>query len=54
MRTVLFLPIGNSGNLASPFYKDQAIEYLNGSFRTTNFSEESIKKNAQYKMILLE
>jgi penicillin amidase len=51
-RTIL--PIGNSGNLASPFYKDQAEEYLNGNFRTTNFSEESIKKNAQFKMILLE
>ena len=29
-------------------------EYFNGNFRTTNFSEESIKKNAQFKMILLE
>jgi penicillin G amidase len=48
------LPSGNSGNLASPFYEDQALPYLKGEFRKTHFSEESIKEHSKYHMILLE
>jgi len=51
-RTIL--PSGNSGNLASPFYEDQAIPYLKGEFRKTHFSEESIKAHTKYHMILVE
>lgn len=51
-RTIL--PTGNSGNLASPFYSDQTIEYLEGRFRTTNISKDSIEKDTVYKLTLHE
>ncbi|WCL48252.1 penicillin acylase family protein [Leptospira sp. GIMC2001] len=51
-RTIL--PTGNSGNMASPFYDDQTMKYINGEFRTTNFTPEKINKEKRYKLILKE
>lgn len=47
------LPIGNSGNLASPFYRDQARDYLQGKFRRTNVTEKAIERNKVYEMELI-
>lgn len=50
-RTIL--PIGNSGNLASPFYGDQIQLYLEGKFRKTVFDREVIEREAVYILDLV-
>jgi len=46
------LPIGNSGNLASPFYRDQVEMYRTGKFRNTRVSDAAIRSGKLYELIL--
>jgi penicillin amidase len=47
------LPTGNSGNIFSPHYKDQAKMYVRGEFRPMHLDEKLIK-NLERKLILKE
>lgn len=40
--SVTQLPIGNSGNLASPFYGNMVEDYIHGKARKILFSKEEI------------
>lgn len=46
------LPTGQSGNLMSPHYKDQAERYNKGEFRTMYMSEKDIKQEKNRKLTL--
>ncbi|PQJ21129.1 penicillin acylase family protein [Tenacibaculum sp. SG-28] len=39
------LPTGQSGNVFSPYYKDQVQKYLNGEFNTMYLKQEEIQKS---------
>lgn len=43
--SVAVIPTGQSGNIFSPHYKDQAEKYLNGEFFTMKLNIEEIKKS---------
>ncbi|MEN9331083.1 MAG: hypothetical protein RLZZ94_173, partial [Bacteroidota bacterium] len=45
------LPNGQSGNLMSRWYDDQALMYLNGSYRKMKMNREDIVKNKTGKLI---
>lgn len=47
------LPIGNSGNLRSPYYKNQKDLYLNGEYRITLFSKKAWEKEKSSEMKLV-
>lgn len=46
------LPTGNSGNVMSPHYKDQAEMYVKGKFRKMKMSKAEIKKSKNLLMLL--
>ena len=46
------LPTGQSGNVMSPHYKDQAQMYAKGEFRKQLMDKEEIKKTAKYKAVI--
>ena len=46
------LPIGVSGNLFSPFYKDQAEMFVDGDYREQWMSAKDIQANQKYELIL--
>ena len=41
----VIIPTGQSGNVFSKHYSDQATEYLEGSFRTMKLNKEEIKES---------
>lgn len=43
--SVSILPTGQSGNVFSPYYKDQAQKYLEGEFIKTLLNQEEIEKS---------
>lgn len=45
-------PVGNSGHLLSPFYKNQIDDFNSGKYRAMQMNFEEIAKNSQYKLIL--
>ncbi len=45
--SISILPTGQSGNMFSPHYKDQAQMYVNGEFRKMMMDKEEILKNAK-------
>ena len=45
--SISILPTGQSGNMFSPHYKDQAQMYVNGEFRKMMMNKEEILKNAK-------
>lgn len=48
--TLSILPTGNSGHPKSPHYDDQSAMFLNGEYRTVNFTEEQIAANARHTL----
>ncbi|CAM1351096.1 penicillin acylase family protein [Tenacibaculum crassostreae] len=50
--SITILPTGQSGNVFSPYYKDQAEKYVNGEFVNMNLNEAAIKKS-ENKLVLL-
>lgn len=50
--SITILPTGQSGNVFSPFYKDQAEKYVNGEFVNMNLNEAAIKKSENKLMLL--
>ena len=49
--SVSILPTGNSGNVFSPFFKDQAKMFINGKFRKMKLNKEEIER-VSTKLIL--
>jgi penicillin amidase len=52
--TQMILPTGQSGNVKSPHYKDQARLYHKGKYRTTWFDEEYVKKEKKFRHLMLK
>ena len=52
-KTSMILPTGQSGLHNSPHYRDQAPLYHNGKYRETNFKEDYIINNTEYKHLIL-
>ncbi len=50
--SVTILPTGNSGNVMSPHYKDQAEKYVHGKFREMKMDETEIKKSTNILHII--
>ncbi|CAM1339290.1 penicillin acylase family protein [Tenacibaculum aestuarii] len=50
--SIAIMPTGQSGNVFSPYYKDQAQKYVDGEFVRMNLNEEDIKKNKN-KLVFL-
>ena len=46
------LPTGNSGNIMSPYYKDQAEMYVEGVFRTMMMNKEEIQAQGDLLEVL--
>ncbi len=46
------IPTGESGVLSSEFYLSQTDDYINGKFYRDAFSEDAVKKDAKYKLLL--
>jgi len=46
------LPTGQSGNIFSPHYKDQAELYNNGEFRKMMLNEDEIKSTSKNVLII--
>ena len=51
--TQMILPTGQSGNVNSIHYKDQARLYHGGGYRTTTFDLDRIKDNKSMKHLVL-
>ena len=51
--TSIILPTGQSGLRKSPHYKDQSRKYSNGQYRITYFDVNFIKKNKNFKKLIL-
>ena len=51
--TKMILPTGQSGNVKSPHYKDQAPLYHKGKYRTTWFDEEYVKSEKMFRRLVL-
>lgn len=47
------LPTGNSGNVMSPYYKDQAEMYVNGQYRKQMMDKAEIQGNAAHKSVFI-
>jgi len=52
--TQMILPTGQSGNVKSPHYKDQAQLYHKGKYRTTWFDEEYIRSEKKFRYLMLK
>ncbi|TCP23642.1 penicillin amidase [Tenacibaculum skagerrakense] len=50
--SVAVLPTGQSGNVFSPYYKNQATKYVNGEFVKMKLNQEEIEKS-ENKLVLL-
>ena len=50
-KTKMILPTGQSGIYNSPHYRDQAILFHNGKYRTVSFDETFIRNNKSYKRL---
>ncbi|MEE4000709.1 penicillin acylase family protein [Tenacibaculum sp. FZY0031] len=50
--SIAILPTGQSGNVFSPYYKDQAQKYVNGEFVKMILNEAAIKKSSN-KLVFL-
>lgn len=46
-------PIGVSGHILSPFYKDQVQMFLDGKYRPQHMSDDGIQKSTRYEMTLV-
>ena len=51
--TKMILPTGQSGNVKSPHYKDQAPLYHKGKYRTTWFDEDYVKSEKKFRHLML-
>ncbi|CAL2084169.1 penicillin acylase family protein [Tenacibaculum sp. 190524A05c] len=49
--SVAVIPTGQSGNVFSPYYKNQALQYVNGEFVKMKLNQEEIEKSEQ-KLVL--
>ena len=47
------LPIGESGHLLSPFYKNQVEDYLNAKYRPMYINRNDIEQNLSYRLKLI-
>ncbi|MFY7672050.1 penicillin acylase family protein [Tenacibaculum sp. MEBiC06402] len=50
--SIAVLPTGQSGNVFSPYYKNQATKYVNGEFVKMKLNQEEIEKS-ENKLVLL-
>jgi penicillin amidase len=46
------LPIGESGHLLSPFYKNQVSRFIKGEYRSALLDEDLIEKNKTHELFL--
>lgn len=47
------LPVGESGHMLSPFYKNQINDFLKGKYRPMLIDQDDILKNASFKLELI-
>ena len=50
--SIAIMPTGQSGNVFSPYYKDQAQKYVDGEFVKMSLNEADIKKSKN-KLVFL-
>jgi penicillin G amidase len=52
-KTQSVIPTGNSGVVSSEFYCSQTEMYMNGEYHDDVFSDEAVKQNYKYKLVLV-